>query len=169
MELINNYWTDENNNRWNSEIYTKERAEKYSNSLINCNNCRDCRDCRDCSYCRNCRNCRDSSYCSYCRNCRNCSDCSYCRDCSDCSYCQNFKENPEKITSPKIGSRSEQTTFYFTKDHEQIVCGCFTGTMQEFEKEVFEKHENTKYFSEYFNWISAVKVYRSLLKTYDND
>lgn len=39
LKTINNYWVDENNNRWDIEIYTEE-AEKCSKSLVNCYDCR---------------------------------------------------------------------------------------------------------------------------------
>jgi len=44
----NGFWIDENNNKWDISIYTKECAEKLSLTLINCQDCQDCQDCRDC-------------------------------------------------------------------------------------------------------------------------
>ena len=72
MKQKNGYWLDKNNNKWNSTIYTKEQAEKYSVTLLNCSNCSNCRDCE------------------YCRDCSDCSNCEYCRDCSDCRYCSDL-------------------------------------------------------------------------------
>ena len=66
MKKGNNYWIDENNNKWGCNYYTKEQAEKNSKTLTNCSDCSDCRDCSDCSDCSYC------SYCSYCNDCRNC-------------------------------------------------------------------------------------------------
>jgi hypothetical protein len=136
---------------------------------INCRDCNDCRNCSECSDCRNCGYCSDCTDCRYCRNCSDCGDCvdchdcsfcSYCYDCIDCSYCHGFKENPERITSPKIGSRHGHTTYYWTKEHEQIVCGWFRGTLEDFEKEVEEKHRNNQHGIDYKNWIQKVKLYK---------
>jgi hypothetical protein len=62
--------------------------------------------------------------------------------------------------SPSLGSRNSQTTFYWNKEKEQIVCGCFKGTLQEFESKVKETHNDNKYAQGYFKWIDAVKFYK---------
>ena len=141
MEKTNNYWTDLNNNKWDCDIYTEEQAEKLSKTLINCFNCINCIDCISCSDCR---------YCSSCRSCRSCSDCS------------DFKTNPQRITSNKIGSRERQTTYYWNEETEQIVCGCFKGTLKEFKDAIKKEHNDNKYSKEYFKWIEAVEVYKGL-------
>lgn len=64
------YFVDENNNKWNADYFSKETAEKLSNTLVNCT------DCSKCSYR---------------------SDCSKCFNCSNCSYCFNYKEQPSRI------------------------------------------------------------------------
>ena len=98
LKQINGYWVDENNNRWNIEIYTEEEAEKCSKSLVNCHDCYNCvdckycRNCNDCRYCINCRYCNSCLACYHCKNCRNCNDCRscrYCVDCRSCDYCKN--------------------------------------------------------------------------------
>ena len=208
-QLLHGYWVIETN-KWNASIYTKDQAEKYADTLINCTDCIDCSNCSSCSYCsdcigcsgcsdcssciycRYCSNCSSCSYCSYCSRCSGCSDCSsciYCRycsncsscsycsrcsdcsycsycsrcsDCSDCSSCSGFKYNPERITSPKIGSRHQHTTYYWIKDYEQIVCGCFKGTLEEFEKAVEEKHGDNQHGIDYKNWIVRVKLYKEV-------
>jgi len=81
MKDINNYWVDENNNSWDSEMHTEEEAEAYSNSLVYCTNCTNCIDCSDCS------DCSDCVACTNCINCRDCENCSYCRYCINCTYC----------------------------------------------------------------------------------
>lgn len=193
MKQINGYWVDENNNRWDIEFYTEEEAEKCSKSLVDCENCRDCRNCRnccdccdccDCRYCgycynccdcdncdncRNCRNCCDCNDCRYCincdncRNCRNCNDCRYCHNCRNCIDCRNYKLNPQRYTTKKIGSRNDQTTFYYgeTKNgmEVQIICGCFNGNLEDFEKAVLETHkDNDLYREQYLKEIEKVKV-----------
>jgi hypothetical protein len=177
-QLIKGYWVVETN-RWNADIYTQEQAEVYANTLVNCTNCINCSycsNCHDCSYCNYCSSCHDCIYCSSCISCHDCSschecsschDCRYCRNCNDCIFCSDciscsyFKENPERIISPKIGSRHKHTTYYWTKDHEQIVCGCFKGTLEDFEKAVEKKHGDNQHGIDYKNWIQKVKLYKN--------
>jgi hypothetical protein len=42
------------------------------------------------------------------------------------------------------------------------VCGCFKGTLQEFEQKVKETHKNNDYAKNYFKWIDSVKNYKLL-------
>jgi len=128
-----------------------------------CSYCSDCSDCIDCSYCRSCSYCSDCSDCSYCRSCSYCSYCSYCRSCSSCrscSDCSDFKTNPQRITSAILGSRNSQTTFYWNEEKEQIVCGCFKGTLEEFETKVKETHGDNDFAKGYFKWIELVRMYK---------
>lgn len=184
MKKIGEYWIDENNNTWSCAIYSKKEALKNSKTLVNCRNCRNCRNCSDCRNCRNCHNCsncRDCSYCSYCSdcsnchdccncsysrdchdcgNCRNCSDCSYCsycRNCSNCSNCREFSENPQRYTTSKIGSRASNTTFYWLNKDVIVVCGCFIGTLPEFEKRVNSTYGDKYYGKTYKAEIKKVK------------
>ena len=196
MKQINGYWVDENNNRWDIEIYTEEQAEKYSRSLVNCryclncDNCQNCIDCRNCDNCHNCHDCNDCCYCCYCRNCRNCRNCNncrycincincincyycyycrccyycdYCHNCRYCHYCHDYKSDPQKYTTGKIGSRNDQTTFYYGETESgmevQVVCGCFRGNLEEFEKAVLETHkDNDLYRKQYLKEIEKVKI-----------
>jgi hypothetical protein len=64
-----------------------------------------------------------------------------------------------------IGSRKGMTTYNLTKDI--IWCGCFTGTLREFEKRVKETHKNNKlHLAEYLGFIkyvkSLIKIHKSL-------
>ena len=205
MKQINGYWVDENNNRWDIEIYTEGQAEKFSKSLVNCHNCRNCSYCYNCDYCDNCQNCigcrncyscyscrncqncdncrncyscyncqncdncRNCYSCYNCRNCRNCyscyncRNCHYCDYCDNCRYCRNYKLNPQKYTTKKIGSRNDQTTFYYGETESgmevQIICGCFRGNLEDFEKAVLETHkDNDLYRDQYLKEIEKVKV-----------
>jgi len=45
MKTENGYYIDENNNRWDCEIYTEDQAKKNSESLIDCSGCFDCSRC----------------------------------------------------------------------------------------------------------------------------
>jgi len=166
-----NYWII-GSNKWSKNNYSKEESIKYSDTLINCSNCLDCsncsschdcrycRYCRDCRYCFDCSSCRDCHDCSYCSNCNNCRYCSNCHNCSSCSSCREFKTNPQRITSPILGSRDSQTTYYWNEQIEQIVCGCFCGTLEEFENQIKVTHGENDFAKGYFDWINAVKNYK---------
>ena len=78
--------------------------------------------------------------------------------------CTDFKLNPQRIVSPIIDSRKEQPIYYFTSDHEQIVCGCFSGTMEEFENYVNSIHDNNQDKQDYMKWIKAIKAYKEEVK-----
>ena len=163
MKTINNYWVDENNNRWSKTLYTQTQAKEKSKTLTNCSDCSDCSDCyncyncSDCSDCSNCSYCFDCSYCSYCSDCSNCSDCFDCSDCYNCSNCFDFKSNPQKYTTSDIGSRNKQTTFYWDANKILVVCGCFVGTLEEFKNQVIKKHKDNKYAKQYFKAIKNVE------------
>jgi hypothetical protein len=131
METINGYYVDENNNRWNIDYYSIEEAKAASHSLTRCS------DCSDCSYC---------------------SDCSRCLRCSRCSDCSGFKTNPNRYVGPTMGSRKSQTTTYWIGNNIQVVCGCFRGNLDEFEKRVKTIHTGTAYESQYMLYIKTLRV-----------
>ena len=135
-------------NRWSSNKFTKEQAEKYSDTLVNCTGCTDCTGCTGCTRCTDCTDCT---------GCTRCRGCTGCRGCTDCTE---FKSNPQRITSPKIGSRQSQSTYYWTDEHEQVVCGCFCGTLDEFAERVKNVHGDNQHGQEYIKWIKAVKCYK---------
>jgi hypothetical protein len=59
-----------------------------------------------------------------------------------------------------IGSSKRLTTYCFEDD--KIMCGCFKGTLKEFEKECKKTHKNNKqYLNEY---IGAIKYIKSIAK-----
>jgi len=148
MKLINNYWVDENNNKWNEANCSEEQAIENSKSLINCSHCSDS---------------SDLFYCSYCFNCSDlfhCSDCSYSSNLSHCSRCSDFKSNPQRIVSDNIGSRKSQTTIYFNNEKTLVICGCYKGTLQEFKDRVCNVYsKDTLYYKEYFNFINRIEKY----------
>ena len=67
--------------------------------------------------------------------------------------------NPtDYIVIGPIGSRNDCATFYKTKDNNiRVVCGCFNGTLEEFEARVKETHKGNKYEKAYLNAIAFVK------------
>ena len=55
-----------------------------------------------------------------------------------------------------IGSRKGMTTYCF--DDDIIWCGCFKGTLKEFEKQVKETHkDNKQYLAEYLGFIKYLE------------
>jgi hypothetical protein len=44
-----------------------------------------------------------------------------------------------------------------------VVCGCFTGTIQQFEAKVTEKHGNNEHAVNYRKWIEAIKIYQKAM------
>ena len=90
----------------------------------------------------------------------NCSNCSCCADCSNCADCADFSKNPQRIISDFIGSRCAQTVVYWNEEKIHVVCGCFKGTLTEFESRVNIIYPiGSKHFVEYTNFINRVKTY----------
>jgi hypothetical protein len=162
MEAIlkDNYWVV-GTNRWTARDYTKEDAEKFAATLINCEDCIDCRYCSYCIYCVSCRYCKHCRTCVTCKSCTDCIRCRSCVDCYSCDFCFSFKSNPERILSPILGSRSAQTIFYWNAKKEQIVCDCFKGTLQQFEDKVKQTHGDNEHAKAYLQWIEKVKIYKA--------
>ena len=60
----------------------------------------------------------------------------------------------------KIGSRLGTTTAFIEEDGGvKIVCGCFCGTLNEFEKKVEETHGDNIYGKEYKAFIELIKIH----------
>ena len=57
-----------------------------------------------------------------------------------------------------IGSRNDYTTIFHTDKGVFVQCGCFKGTLEEFEKKVKETHQGNKYERDYLALIGFVKV-----------
>jgi hypothetical protein len=156
VTLKDGRYYDSDNNSWSAKLFTEAQAIKFSGSMVNCSSC------RDCSYCHHCISCRHSHHCISCSSCSSCSHCHACHHCSECRACiscSEFEENPERITSPKIGTRKGNTTYYWTDKKEIIVCGCFTGSMDDFELRVKETHGDNEHGTAYKSWIKRVKNY----------
>jgi hypothetical protein len=67
------------------------------------------------------------------------------------------------ISTSCIGSRKGMTTYCF--DDDIIWCGCFKGTLAEFETRVVETHkDDSQYLKEYMGFINYLKY----LKTENN-
>ena len=132
----------------------------------NCSNCNNCNECSNCKYCNDCHNCKYGKCCKYCHNCYYCNNCNNCSNCNNCKYCRNrtkcnnWNKTPQSIVSNYIGSRDSQTTIYFSEDKIEVVCGCFKGTLEEFEAKVNSEYsEESKHGIEYRDFIKKAKVY----------
>lgn len=59
-----------------------------------------------------------------------------------------------------FGSRNRNTTMFRTENGNICVsCGCFIGTLQEFENKVKETHGNNKFAKEYLALVEAAKIH----------
>ena len=60
------------------------------------------------------------------------------------------------ISLSSLGSKKRMTTYCF--DSDTVWCGCFNGTLEEFEKKVNETHKiNKQYLKEYLGAINYIK------------
>ena len=58
-----------------------------------------------------------------------------------------------------IGSRDDTTTFFRTKDKKiYVICGCFGGDIEKFEKAVEKEHKDTKHEKAYKLAIELAKL-----------
>ena len=58
-----------------------------------------------------------------------------------------------------FGSANRHTHAYLTKDNKvEITCGCFRGSIEEFEKKVEQTHAGTVYEKQYKAIINAIKI-----------
>jgi len=64
-----------------------------------------------------------------------------------------------RFLGPKMGSRNDQTIAYWTSDKDvQIMCGCFIGNLEEFEKRIKETYDNeNKHKKQYDEYIEIIK------------
>jgi len=64
------------------------------------------------------------------------------------------------IWCSKIGLRLDTTTAFIEKDGGvKIVCGCFCGMLNEFERKVEETHGDNIYGKEYKAFIELIKIH----------
>lgn len=80
MKKENNFWIDDNSNKWNCNDWAEEQAKAASATLDNCTLCTDCVHCINCKVCTSCRVCTD---CQVCTNCEHCYGCVHCVDSSN--------------------------------------------------------------------------------------
>jgi len=75
MRLINEFYVDENNNKWDRRLFSLEKATECSKSLVecyfnvNCTNSMYCQFCTNCNYMQECYNCYECQHSYRCNNC----------------------------------------------------------------------------------------------------
>lgn len=68
--------------------------------------------------------------------------------------------NADYIYLKGFGSHNRSTTIFRTKSGNICVsCGCFIGSLQEFENKVKETHGNNKFAKEYLALVEAAKIH----------
>ena len=71
-----------------------------------------------------------------------------------------ISSNADYICFKGFGSVNRNTTMFKTKNGDiYVCCGCFEGSLKEFEEKVKETHGNTKYAKEYLVCIEAAKIH----------
>ena len=64
------------------------------------------------------------------------------------------------ISISNIGSRNDTTTFFRSKENQiSVICGCFKGTIEEFEEKVKNTHKGNKHHQDvYLQSIKLAKI-----------
>ena len=71
-----------------------------------------------------------------------------------------ISSNADYICFKGFGSENRNTIMFKTKNGDVYVCcGCFEGSLKEFEEKVKETHGNTKYAKEYLACIEVAKIH----------
>ena len=86
--------------------------------------------------------------------------CDEARVCGQAEVCGNavIKSMSDYITISPIGSRDDTTTAFRTADGVRVKCGCFYGSIAEFEKKVRETHGDNQYAKEYIALAKLLKI-----------
>jgi len=106
--------------------------------------------------------CSFGKSCSFGKCCSFGESCSFGERCSfgESSKFENIGDNVDRILKiDRIGSRNGCTYFFKTLSDIYVRCGCFLGTIAEFENKVKETHkDNPQYLLEYTEAIRYAKV-----------
>jgi hypothetical protein len=52
---------------------------------------------------------------------------------------------------------------YWTSEKNQVICGCFKGSIEEFEKAIVNTHGENDFAKAYLKWLGSVKNYMESL------
>lgn len=140
------------------------QASRYCQACRNCQNCQASRHCRDCRNMVNCQACRQSRQlrnchnCQACLNCQNCQGCRHCRNCRNCLERYKYTEQPNIYSTKEIGSRNSITYFYLYNGGIDVLCDCFSDSLENFEKKIKKTYpEEHEYRISYMQEINIVK------------
>lgn len=101
-------------------------------------------------------------YCVFGEGCRFGEYCIFGEYCNfgECCRFENIVEVIDRVIKiDRIGSRNGCTYFFKTLSEIYVRCGCFFGTLEEFEEQVNETHEdNEQYRKEYLEAIRYIKA-----------
>lgn len=71
--------------------------------------------------------------------------------------------NADYLCFKGLGSSNRNTTFFKCKDGSiGVTCGCFSGSLVEFQVKVKETHGDNKYAREYLKAVEVVKIHFDL-------
>ena len=71
-----------------------------------------------------------------------------------------INSNDDYLCEKGLGSHNRSASFFKCKDgHIHVLCGCFSGNLDEFENKVKKEHGNSKYAKEYLGFIEVVKTH----------
>ena len=71
-----------------------------------------------------------------------------------------INSNDDYLCERGLGSHNRSASFFKCKDgHIHVLCGCFSGNLDEFENKVKIEHGNSKYAKEYLGFIEVVKTH----------
>lgn len=85
--------------------------------------------------------------------------------CGDAEIYGNAKisGNADYLCFKGLGSSNRNTTFFKCKDGSiGVTCGCFSGSLVEFQAKVKETHNDNKYAREYLKAVEIVKIHFDL-------
>lgn len=69
-----------------------------------------------------------------------------------------LKDTSDILIAGVIGSRNSYTTMYHTVKGVFVLCGCFSGTLEEFAAKVKETHKGTKHERDYLALVEFAKI-----------
>ena len=69
-----------------------------------------------------------------------------------------IEQTKDYMTAGPIGSRNDTATVLKTTDGARVVCGCFYGSIAEFEKKVKETHGDSQHAKEYLALAELMKI-----------
>ena len=77
---------------------------------------------------------------------------------ADLGKCGKLQSSSDILIVGTIGSRNDYTTMFHTDKGVFVRCGCFRGTLEEFEAKVRQTHSGTKHEKDYLALIQFAKI-----------